>query len=140
MHAYRIALVSVAATMLAASATLAQPVSSAPPPPTGRSQEIDQHVRAGRGDRMPRELKIMWKQEVRTQLKAIPREQRHAWLKQQWRAMSPEQQQAKLAELQAKWDALPEPARQAALQKMQNRGETQRTKASMSGGASPSDR
>jgi hypothetical protein len=80
------------------------------------------------GGRLPSELKIIWRQEERTQLRSLPREQRHGWLRAQWSRMSEPQKQAKIAELQAKWNALPANVRQALLEKKREKREARRMK------------
>jgi hypothetical protein len=143
MQPFRIALVSAAGAILLAAAAFAQPAPRTSPQTTAGESQMqmpEQRTRRARGGRIPRELKVLWKQEVRKQLKAMPREQRHAWFKQQWQSMSEQQRQAKIAELQAKWNALPQSVRQATLEKMQSHAQAHRAKGSMTDdAASPND-
>lgn len=83
--------------------------------------------------RLPRELKVVWRQEERARLRAMPKDQRHGWLKRQWAAMSIGEKEHKVAELRAKWNRLPADVRQAMLQKKEQRREARRMqKAEMS--------
>jgi hypothetical protein len=84
--------------------------------------------------RLPRELKIMWRREEHSQLKAMPKEQRHGWLKRQWAAMSNGQREQKLAELRSKWNSLPADVRQAMLQKKEQRRQARRMQRADNGG------
>jgi hypothetical protein len=69
------------------------------------------------GSHLPKELKMMWRNEEHARLKAMPKAQRRGWLKSQWASMSDQQKQIKLAELQKKWDSLPENVRQRLLER-----------------------
>src|SRR4051794_40381673 len=71
-------------------------------------------------DRLPFQLKIMWRREEHAKMRAMPREERHGWIRAAWSRMSEEQKQVKYAELQAKWDALPANVRQTLLEKKQH--------------------
>ena len=131
MQAFRLMFLSTMGAALVASAVLAEP--SSPPPPASQPGYNDQaqpappsseptvrhgrHAHARDRIRLPRELKIVWKQEMHVQKKSMPREKRHGWLREQWASMSDQQKKTKIAELQAKWDSLPASVQQALKQK-----------------------
>ena len=75
------------------------------------------------GLRLAKELKMMWRQEERTHMKALPKDQRRGWLKAKWLAMTDRQKQAKTAELQAKWNRLPASVRENLLDKKRQKRE-----------------
>jgi hypothetical protein len=75
------------------------------------------------GSRLPKELKMIWKNEEHARLKAMPKAQRRGWLKAQWASMSDQQRKIKMAELQKKWDSLPENVRQRLLERKHERRE-----------------
>jgi hypothetical protein len=87
------------------------------PPSTSKAM----YSRHQHGTRLPRELKMVWRQEQRSKLKALPKEQRHGWLKAQWRAMTDKQREVKIAELETKWNALPANVRQSLMERKQQR-------------------
>jgi hypothetical protein len=76
--------------------------------------------------RLPRELKMVWRQEEHAHLKAMPKAERHGWLKRRWAAMSISDREHKIAELQAKWNRLPSSVRQAMLQRKEQHREARR--------------
>jgi hypothetical protein len=78
------------------------------------------------GSRLPKELKMMWRNEEHARLKAMPKEQRRGWLKAQWASMSDQQRRIKMAQLQKKWDSLPENVRQRLLERKQERREARK--------------
>jgi hypothetical protein len=78
------------------------------------------------GSRLPKELKMMWRNEEHARLKAMPKEQRRGWLKAQWASMSDQQRQVKMAELQKKWDSQPESVRQRLLERKHERREARK--------------
>ena len=90
------------------------------------SPPVAQHVWHRQTDRLPFELKVLWRQEERSKLMAMPREQRRGWLRAEWSRMSERQKQAKTAELQAKWDALPPNVRQTVLEKKRQKQQARR--------------
>jgi hypothetical protein len=75
---------------------------------------------------LPKELKIMWRNEEHARLKAMPKEKRRGWLKAQWASMSDQQRQIKMAELQKKWDSQPESVRQRLLERKRERREARK--------------
>jgi acyl-CoA thioesterase len=78
------------------------------------------------GLRLPKELKMMWRQEERPHLKALPKDQRRGWIRARWGAMTEEQKQQKIAELQLKWNALPANVRQNLLEKKRQKHDAKR--------------
>ena len=72
---------------------------------------------------LPKELKIVWRHEEHSRLKAMSKEQRHGWLKREWAAMTPAARNHKIAELQAKWNAIPKDVQQAMLEKKRQKRE-----------------
>jgi hypothetical protein len=70
---------------------------------------------------MSPELKLLWRKEMRTELKSVPKGHRMAKLRTEWAAMTDQQKAAKVAELRAKWTALDPRVRQAMLTKLQNK-------------------
>ena len=133
MQAFRVLVLSAASAALMGGAAMAQSPAGAPPPaPMTQPYAHRPHAHQAR---VPRELKIMWRQEARGQLKSLPPEQRRGWLHRQWASMSDGQRQAKLAELQAKWDAMPPNVRTALLDRAAAHQEARRSKrAAMNGG------
>lgn len=73
--------------------------------------------------RLPKELKMMWRQEERPHLKAMPKDQRRGWLRAKWLGMTNQQKQVKLAELQSKWNALPVAVRKNLLERKRQKRE-----------------
>ena len=104
--------------VLGLAATAALPAEYQANPPSNAV-----HQRYHHGIRLPKELKVMWRQEERPKLKALPKEQRRGWIHARWQAMSDKERQATIARLQAKWDALPEKVRDAVLQRMRQKRE-----------------
>lgn len=117
MSLRRVAVVSVTMALLGMTPTWAAAASQ--PPAAG----VSGHQTGVRGHRLSPELKMMWRKEVRSQLKALPREQRRGWFRTQWASMTDAQREAKVAELQAKWDALPSDVRQTLLERKRQRHE-----------------
>jgi hypothetical protein len=78
------------------------------------------------GSHLPKELKMMWRNEEHARLKAMPKAQRKGWLKAKWASMSDQQRQIKIAELQKKWDSLPESVRQRLLERKREKREARR--------------
>jgi len=78
------------------------------------------------GSHLPKELKIMWRNEEHARLKAMPKAQRRGWLKAQWASMSDQQRRIKMAELQKKWDSQPESVRQRLVEQKRERREARR--------------
>ena len=133
MQAFRVLMLSAASAALMGGAAMAQSPAGAPPP-TPMSQPYAHRPHAHQA-RVPRELKIVWRQEIRGQLKSLPPEERRGWMRHQWASMSDGQRQAKLAELQAKWDAMPPRVRTALLDRAAAHQEARRAKrAAMNGG------
>jgi hypothetical protein len=93
------------------------------PQPGRPSVESGVYQRHHNGMRLPKELKMMWRQEERAHIKALPKDQRHGWLRAKWVAMTGEQRQIKMAELQAKWNALPANVRESLLEKKRQKHE-----------------
>ena len=112
---------------VAATAALSNPYGENSSRPT--AQMLDRHAKL----RLPRELKMVWRQEEHGRLKAMPKTERHGWLKRRWAAMSINDKEHKIAELQAKWDCLPFSVRQAMMQRKEQHREARRMqKAEMS--------
>ena len=108
----------ISALLLGLTGTVALSSDYQPNPPSAAKTTYSRHQH---GMRLPRELKMVWRQEERPKLKALPKEQRHGWLKAQWRSMSDKQREVKIAELQTKWDALPANVRQSLMERKQQR-------------------
>src|SRR3954452_20011452 len=117
----------------ALAVAFAAPTASSASYETGHST-MAAHQRHNGGLRLPKELKMIWRQEEHGHLKAMPKEQRHGWLKTQWASMSESQKHAKMAELQAKWDALPETVRQHLIDKKRLRHEAHGAQKAEGGG------
>jgi hypothetical protein len=112
---------SVTVIALAATGSLATDYS---PPQSGHpSVESGVYQHHHNGIRLPKELKMMWRQEERPHLKSLPKEQRRGWLKTKWVAMTEQQKEAKISELQAKWNALPANVRDNLLEKKRQKRE-----------------
>ncbi|HEY1962050.1 MAG TPA: hypothetical protein VGG69_06515 [Rhizomicrobium sp.] len=111
----------------ALAATSALPADYGDHRPVGAAAERLQPRR--HADRLPYQLKVMWRREEHGRLHGLPREQRHGWLRAEWSHMSEAQKQAKIADLQAKWDALPANVRETLLQKKRQRREARRMNA-----------
>lgn len=93
-------------------------------PQSGRpSVESGIYQRHRNGMRLPKELKMMWRQQERAHIKALPKDQRRGWLKAKWVAMTDQQKQTKIAELQAKWNALPTSVRENLLERKRQKHE-----------------
>lgn len=108
--------------VIAAALTVSPAVAATYGMPT-RSSAASMHQSRHNTLRLPKELKIVWRQEEHARLKAMPKEQRHGWLKRRWEAMNDHEKRVKMAELEAKWRALPADAREKILQKKQQRRE-----------------
>lgn len=78
------------------------------------------------GPYLPKELKLMWRNEEHARLKAMPKAERKGWLKAQWVSMSDQQRQIKMAELRKKWDSLPDSVRQRLLERKREKREARR--------------
>src|SRR5436305_4121349 len=76
--------VCLSAVVACVSATAALPSSYGENPPRSTTQMLDRHGKL----RLPRELKMVWRQEEHARLKAMPNTERHGWLKRRWAAMS----------------------------------------------------
>jgi hypothetical protein len=87
---------------------------------------MEQSMPRRHADRLPFELKLMWRREEHAKLHAMPREQRRGWLRTAWSQMSEPQKQAKMAELQARWNALPPNVQQTLLEKKRQKREARR--------------
>jgi hypothetical protein len=91
--------------------------------PQPRHADSGVYQRHHNGLRLPKELKMMWRQEERPHMKALPKDQRRGWLKAKWLAMTDQQKQAKTAELQAKWNRLPASVRENLMDKKRQKRE-----------------
>lgn len=118
-----IRLLCLSGALAAFAATSALPADYGTHPP---SSAAGQYLPRRHADRLPFQLKLMWRREEHAKLKAMPREQRRGWLRAAWSHMSEKQKQAKYAELQAKWNALPANVRQALLEKKRQKREARR--------------
>jgi hypothetical protein len=108
--------------LLAASPAVAD--TYAPQPPSGTALH-ERHGERGRIQLSP-QLKLLWRKEMKAQLKSMPKEQRHGWLRSQWAALSEQQKHVKTAQLEAKWKALPPSIQQAFLKKIREHREARR--------------
>jgi hypothetical protein len=109
----------VAIALVTTGALATDNAASPPGHPTVGSSVYRHH----NGLRLAKELKMMWRQEERTHMKALPKDQRRGWLKAKWLAMTDRQKQAKTAELQAKWNRLPASVRENLLDKKRQKRE-----------------
>jgi hypothetical protein len=109
--------------VLTFAATAALPSDYQAYPPSHSNAVYAQHRH---GIRLPKELKIVWRQEERPAMKALPKEQRRGWLRARWESMSDQQRQTKIAELEAKWNAIPANVRQSLLEKKRQKHEAKR--------------
>ena len=115
---------SIAAALLATGGYAAEQGYAAPTSEQGYAGApvAKGHVHAGfRRYGMSPELKMLWRKEMSTELKAVAKGQRMSRLRSEWAAMTDQQKTAKVAELRAKWAGLNPKVRQAMLTKLQNK-------------------
>jgi hypothetical protein len=106
---------------VAVTGALSSDYSAAQPGRSSIESGVYRHHRNGL--RLPKELKMMWRQEERPHLKAMPKNQRRGWLRAKWLGMTDQQKQVKLAELQSKWNALPASVRDNLLERKRQKRE-----------------